>query len=189
VVTAVLAVALIISVILNFRYEKQIQQDNQYASLLFNESVDNVFQAAVSLGYRNVQLNYNQASSDIAAAASELQALAQYQSTVQGQTVAPGQMSPPKISRDANYLSYIANALVNQSAEYLTLDGRKFSVTRQAGRRFVLKINSLLVKDVNISNATPHQMRVDVNRLYSAIPSVVKTQLSLELLTFWNLNG
>lgn len=186
-IAGALTLVLLVSLSINYNYHKRIQRENQYVQYMVHQFKFYVFDAATSLGYRNVRMNYQKASAQIAAAGSELQALCQYEQIVNKQRSVIGY--PPNANAIANFLSFISRSLINQNDVYETEDGTKYTINKPQAMKIVLEINNIFIKNIN-DNYTP-QDKIDrmFNEIYNnVIPNYVKNQFALPILQFWNLN-
>ncbi|KPV45125.1 hypothetical protein [Alicyclobacillus ferrooxydans] len=186
-VVGILTIVLLISLVFNYNYHRRVQRENQYVQSMVRQFKFYVFDAATSLGYHNAQMDYQKASAQIAAAGSELNALAQYEQMVNNQTSIVGY--PPNAESIANFLSFLSRSLINENAVYNMQDGTKYTITQQEAKTMVLAINSIFIQNINENYTPQDKLESMFNQVYNnVIPGFAKNQLQTPILQFWSLN-
>jgi len=183
VVPGVLTIALIISLFINYTDYKKTQRENQYVQSLVHQFQFYVNQSAYRLGYPPI--DYPRTSAEIAAAASELEDLYQYELMVNNQNSIVGY--PPHADAIANFLSFISLSLINENTVYIMEDGTKYTINKQQAKKIILEIDDIFTHNINDNYTPPDKINSMFNQIYyKIIPGFVKNQL-LPILDIWYL--
>ena len=161
---------LIISLIVNDVYSKRISREHQYTHMLYNHLMVDVYDAYPP---QSSFPGFQRAAVNMAYAASVLNDLYSQASIVDNENTTTTSV----IQEDANFVSYIALALVRNNDTYM-VNGRKNSITitPQQAKNLVIKISHIIFKNVVHGFDIPDaKIGAVYHGIYGLIPNDFKT--------------
>lgn len=164
----VVSIGLVTSLILNNIYSKRINREHQYKHLLYNKLMFDIYSAEEQFSHPN-HLDFKRAAVNIADAASVLSDLDSQEEIVENGNITDTR----RISKTANFMSYVSLALVGENTNYLTGSSSQnvITITPNQAKDIVLKVSSIMKKNmVNGSDIPDNKIDSVYDQIDNLIP-------------------